>query len=344
MATDDKNNDPEQDDFFGDDDDDFGLPELEYEALDDDSDSSSDDESPEDESDDFASDMSSEMEETPDDDTSDISDDLDIPEDFDDGDDIPDQISDEELEAAMDDEISDEELNEFYEEESFDDFDTGDDGDLSEEMTDSVFDSDGIDEDEFKAFNEDDISDVHDDKAAANPSFSSADSKEAKGKFSRLVIIGVVLFVTLGLAFLFAYNTFFAEDEKPVAEKVIKKPVAKKPETKPEEKKEEPKVDPKPAKKAPVKANPSTPGTVNSIVDRTGNTHVIIASFLDEDMAADYANELAAAGKSPTLIPPFGNAKTTRVAISSYPSLADAQGYVEGFKAEYGPKVWLLKY
>lgn len=337
MATDDKNNDPEQDDFFGDDDDDFGLPELEYEALDDDSDSESDDSAKEEESsveeeleDDFASEV-----EMNDDDSSD---DLDIPEDLDDGEEIPDQISDEELEAAMDEEISDEELDEFYEEESFDDFESGGD-DSSTEMTDSVFDSDGIDDEEFKKF-EKDLGSASESTFKDTSSNSSSYAEEPKGKFTRLVIIGVVSFIALGVAFLFAYNTF-SGDEKPVAAKVVKKPVAEKPVAKPVEKKEEPKIEVAPVK---AKANQATPGTVNTMTERTGNTHVVIASFLDEDMAADYANELAAAGKSPALIPPFGKAKTTRVTISSYPSLADAQGDLEGFKAEYGPKVWLMRY
>lgn len=342
MATDDKNNDPEQDDFFGDDDDDFGLPELEYEALDDDEDTSSDKEEDADENDDSNEEESLEEEidfATSESDDDEISDEMEMPDDIDDEEEIPDMISDEELEAAMDDEISDEELNEFYEEESFDDFE---DSDSDSSGADSIFDSDGIDSDEFKEF-EKGLETPAENQYADTSSYSESSSQEAKGKFTRLVIIGIVVFVALGAAFLYAYNTFFSEQEKPVAAKVVKKPVVKKPVAKPVE---EPKEDPKPEQAAPVKAqpNPSTPGTINALAERTGNTHVIIASFLDEDMAADYANELAAAGKSPSLIPPFGNAKTTRVAISSYPSLADAQVDVETFKAEYGPNVWLLKY
>ena len=61
-------------------------------------------------------------------------------------------------------------------------------------------------------------------------------------------------------------------------------------------------------------------------------------------MASDYSNKLAKEGKSPSIIPPFGNAITHRVAIAGYGSLAEAQRSVDGFKGEYGQDIWILRY
>ena len=71
---------------------------------------------------------------------------------------------------------------------------------------------------------------------------------------------------------------------------------------------------------------------------------IVIASFLDGDLAMDHSQDLAAEGKSPYIIPPFGNAITHRVAINGYGTLAQAQGALDGFKSEYGQDIWILKY
>ena len=63
-----------------------------------------------------------------------------------------------------------------------------------------------------------------------------------------------------------------------------------------------------------------------------------------EDIAADYANKLASEGKSPSIIPPYGNGLFNRVAIASFPTIAAAQQGIESFKNEYGQDVWVLKY
>ena len=103
-----------------------------------------------------------------------------------------------------------------------------------------------------------------------------------------------------------------------------------------------------PAKKQPAKTQPkkvtATPGTVNSLSARTGNFYIIVGSFLDEDMAMDFATKLSNAGKSPSIIPPFGNAITHRVAISGYGTLSEAQNSIDGLKPEYGQDIWILRY
>ncbi|WP_421765404.1 SPOR domain-containing protein [Ekhidna sp.] len=405
MATDDKNNDKEQDDFFGDDED-FGLPELDYEALDDDDDSDQVDEPKKEAEAEKVEEESPKAEATDDESEMDAvfeGESMDMDEE-----EIPDQISDEELEASLEGEdlgdlgdmadlgdmedLDDEDLGDmdmddmpepddsdieekkeeetvedFYEEESFDDFEASDDSDDGEEIPDSVFDSDVLDEDEFAQF-EKELMDSEEEQTADVPKFessqASSSSTESKSKFVKVVVFGILIFASLGTVFLLWYQSNGGEEEQPVAEKVERpvenKPVEKpaeeattenntasenQPETKPAE--TQPKstpADTRPAATQPKPAPQSNPGTVNALSARTGNFYIVIGSFLDGDMAVDYANELAGQGKSPSIIPPFGNAITHRVAISGYASLAEAQRSVNGLKADYGQDIWILKY
>ena len=408
MAKDDKNTDKEQDDFFGDDED-FGLPELDYEALDDD-DSDDVQEEPkaeeapaeepkveEKEEESVSAEDDSVFESESMDDMDMDMDDMDDLEGLDDLDDedIPDQVTDEELEASLagdseeddlkdepdpveskseDKDASGEEMDDFYEEESFDDFDvSGDDG---EEIPDSVFDSDVLDEDEFAQF-EKELMETEEGEMADMSSFdddTTPAAAESKGKFAKVVIFGIIIFAALGAIFWFMspLGSGGEEEKQPVAEKAqTQKPVAEKPvEKQPEETAStgtsttgtsggENATATKPAETQPktpaqrpaantAKPKPqqvaSNPGTVNSLTARTGNAFIIIASFVDGDMAMDYANKLAGQGKSPSIIPPFGNAITHRVAISGYPSIAAAQNALGGFQGEFGQDIWILKY
>ena len=83
---------------------------------------------------------------------------------------------------------------------------------------------------------------------------------------------------------------------------------------------------------------------MNRLSARTNNFYIVVASFVDEDLAMDHANKLAADGRSPSVIPPFGKAITTRVAIRGYGSLAQAQNEVGNYRSEFGQDIWILKY
>ncbi|WP_436516436.1 SPOR domain-containing protein [Ekhidna sp. To15] len=416
MAKDDNTNDKDQDDFFGDDED-FGLPELDYEALDDDDSDSSEEEKVEEPAaeeppvEEPSVEEPKEKELVAEDDSMMDEDDSMMDMDSFDDEEIPDQISDEELEASMtdddslddismddafedddsmddsfddssmddafdeagaeeeasadaDDTSSKEEVDDFYEEESFDDFEESSEG-SDEEIPDSVFDSDVLDEDEFAQF-EKELMDTEEENVADVDDFQSDYSEpapaESKSKFARVVVIGILIFAALGTIFMLAADPFGDEGEtEAVAEKPTPKPVAKTPEKKQEEKPASSTAEPetssatntgnqsntgsqtnRPAAQPQTVA--SNPGTINSLSARTGNFFIVIGSFLDGDMAMDYASKLSGQGKSPSIIPPFGNAVTHRVAIAGYSSLADSQRAVDGFKAEYGDDIWILKY
>ena len=383
MAKDDQDKEREEDDFFGDDDD-FGLPELDYEALDDEE---------LDNSDDLSFDDSLEEEEVSADSEDDF-DDIDAAFDIDEeteGSDAIDEDSDLEAEMSAQAEESS------FEEESFDDFEGGDsdfessddatDFDAMDEDTevsdsdfdDSVFDSDDISDDDFNEFekelmdsgedlgSEEDFSDsfAEDDEYGEPVAATSEDDSGSKGKFARIVIIGVVIFSTLGALFYFLSPSSGEEEQAPVAQKAEPQ---KAPAKTPEQPKEE-EVTPVASEQLeedfgsqsdegsnqPARNNsnqaastgtvPSgNPGDVTSLSERTGNFYIVIASFVDGDLAMDHSQKLASVGQSPTIIPPFGNAITHRVAIQGYGSIGQAQSALEGYKSEFGQDVWILRY
>lgn len=167
-----------------------------------------------------------------------------------------------------------------------------------------------------------------------NTDFNSSDYRDLdrkEKKNSAAVPIIITLLVLIVVAGVVVYFLFFRSAKpEPVVEKpvdtttyVIEKPV----------------VEPEPIEPDP---EPQV-GQVNILTERTQRSYVVVASFFDEDMAKDYADELAAEGMNPTIIPPFGKSKFNRVAIESFDTFAEATQramQVSGFKEE----PWPLKY
>ncbi len=368
MAEENINDKDEQDDFFGDDDD-FGLPDLEYEALDDDDKDDKSDAAPADEP--VAETPQEEpVEETPAETTPDpepVAESSDDPT-MDDMDSDTDNIFGEDIPDDIGDEVGDD----FYSEESFEDFDASDIN-LDEEVPDSVFDSDDFDADgdvgeDFKEFESDlglgesDFQTSDTAASASTPSFSKDEAAASKGKFTKIVIFGTILFLGLGFGFWYAYDNG-GEDEKPKQTARANQQQAKKPAA---QQQRPSNTQQRPAQQQPQQQRPAnnqaaqqsrptqqqpaatpvtaTPGSVTTLDARTGNAFVIVGSFVDEDIANDYANKLAAEGKSPSIIKPFGNGLFHRVAIAGFPTVAAAQQNLDNFKGEYGPDVWVLKY
>lgn len=344
------NEDPEERDDQFDDDEDFGLPDLEYDELD-------EDEGIEDDTfGDLGSDFDSEpaeeevipkvsasREEVPSvskveekEEDVEISDsDLMMSDDSEDW--------EKELEMELESELQEDDSPGFYEEESYEDFDSSNE----EAPVKSVFDSD-------KVAAKDDVfagggfKSAEPAPKAAAPSFKESyaqksvayqayneDESGNKGKFVRTVVIGTVALVLIGSLFYWLSTQFdgskkVAKKEEPKKEVV---PVVEKPIEKPIEK---PVETPKPVE--PVA------GVVTKLEQPSGKTYIIVGSFFDDDLATDYANELADKGQSPFVIPPYKTSKFFRVAIAGYDSFDAAKTNIEGFKAEYGQDIWPLRY
>lgn len=82
----------------------------------------------------------------------------------------------------------------------------------------------------------------------------------------------------------------------------------------------------------------------STISESTGRYYIVIESFVDSDMAADYGNELATKGFSTALLSPQGKRKFHRLTVGDYETFVAAQEEANRLKAEFGEDLWVLKY
>jgi len=175
-----------------------------------------------------------------------------------------------------------------------------------------------------------------DDKKLYNQAVPDAlTQKSNRGRFTKIVILGAVLFTVIATVLIFMLGGLGEPTEEITK---VETPVPAEPEVKEEPVKEE--------AKPPVndKLTKIKPGEIANLPQRTGNSYIVVNSFFDGDLAQDYANVLSARGKSPMIIPPFAEYRFYRVAIAEYGTFAEALRNLESFKAEYGTKIWALRY
>ncbi|MFY0627368.1 MAG: SPOR domain-containing protein [Reichenbachiella sp.] len=179
------------------------------------------------------------------------------------------------------------------------------------------------------------------------PNYKAYSYEESSGGFTKIIVIGLLVIVAIAGGLLF-FNSG-DEGKKKVTKKVV--PVEKvKPKPKVVKKEEpvaaaqvaaQPKERPKPQS---AEASSAAPGEIVNVSERTSKSYIIIGSFVDGDLAMDYANELSADGKGVKIIEPYGKSKRYRVSIADYPTYGDAAGQIDSFKEEFGDQVWALKY
>ncbi len=113
-------------------------------------------------------------------------------------------------------------------------------------------------------------------------------------------------------------------------------------------------ITPEPIVETPVEAPPPVvtqepvkpaSGAFETIKTRTGRYYIVLNSFFDEDLASDYAKELANRGVS-TLILGTGDRKGfNRVVINEdFGSWNTAESRMSELKGTYGDDIWVLKY
>lgn len=148
----------------------------------------------------------------------------------------------------------------------------------------------------------------------------------------------IALGVILLLAGFFVY--FFAFDEPNQSEQVTSTPVTTTETTIIEE---EP-----PVAEAPVEEEWTEPevkeGSVSSISSRTGRYYMIVGSFVDGDLASDFAKNLAGEGHEAKIIEPSGTRKFYRLSVKDAGSIADLNTELDAMRAKYGENVWIVKY
>ena len=93
----------------------------------------------------------------------------------------------------------------------------------------------------------------------------------------------------------------------------------------------------------PATARPEK-GTITKINTPRGCYYVIVGSFIDDDLAADYANQLAQQGVDVMLIAPPQGKHFFRVAVEQEASFYAANEKAAALKATYGKDIWVMKY
>lgn len=89
---------------------------------------------------------------------------------------------------------------------------------------------------------------------------------------------------------------------------------------------------------------PAAEGSVSTISQRTGRYHVIVGSFIDSDLANDFAGRLAKDGQQAKIIEPSGTQKFYRLSVSDAESIDALQSDMDSLKAKYGENIWIVKY
>ena len=85
-------------------------------------------------------------------------------------------------------------------------------------------------------------------------------------------------------------------------------------------------------------------GTITKINTSRGRSYVIVGSFIDDDLASDYASKLAKQGVDVMLIAPPQGKHFFRVAVEQEDSFYDANEKAEQLKATYGKDIWVMQY
>ena len=147
------------------------------------------------------------------------------------------------------------------------------------------------------------------------------------------IVLGVILLLAVA-GFSIYYFVFNKPEEAVVAPPVV---AVQQPE-------------PEVIEEAPVEETwtpePAAPkeGSVTAITGKTGRYYVVVGSFIDGDMASDYAKKLAAQGQEVTLIEPTGDRKFYRLGIYGADSFAEASAELDNLKNTFGQDIWVVRY
>lgn len=189
-------------------------------------------------------------------------------------------------------------------------------------------------EDQFlQDVNESDSTSDSSTEGGYQPSYTYDD--EGGGNSALWIILVVVLLITA--AVLVYWFVFRSEPEPIVEEKpaVIEQPVVIPEDTMPAEIIDEPVED---------FTNEPEAGDIIELTEPTGNYYVVIASFIDDDLAMDYGKKLADEGQGSYILSPKGQKKFYRLAVAELSDINTATLRAEQLKSDYGDEVWVMKY
>ena len=89
---------------------------------------------------------------------------------------------------------------------------------------------------------------------------------------------------------------------------------------------------------------PKAIGAISEISQPLDKYYLIVASFLDNDLAFDYAEKLILSGSNVIIILDFHVRYFTRVALLEYETLDKANVGLDKYKNEFDEQLWILKY
>ena len=124
-----------------------------------------------------------------------------------------------------------------------------------------------------------------------------------------------------------------AEVKKEVKKEIIPEPVI--------EEVIEPEVKTDPPE---LESAPKVIGAISEISQPLDKYYLIVASFLDNDLAFDYAEKLILSGSNVIIILDFHVRYFTRVALLEYETLDKANVGLDKYKDEFDEQLWVLKY
>lgn len=174
------------------------------------------------------------------------------------------------------------------------------------------------------------------------PTYRYTPEEERKKSPTGLIVFLSILGVLIVM--LVIYWFFIRTPERPrqiqpeISEEVTEDPGASEPVV--EQPVEE--TEPAPVVEEPVDTDEGSFETINSA---TGRYYIVLNSFVDEDLAADYARELAGQGVSTYIISPPGGRGFNRVVIDQdFGSWNEAENMMNEMKGTFGGDIWVLKY
>jgi len=85
-------------------------------------------------------------------------------------------------------------------------------------------------------------------------------------------------------------------------------------------------------------------GTIINVNAPQGYYYIVLSSFIDEDLAMDYAHRLTQEGVEVALLIPPAGRYYFRVAIKQGRIFREANEKAETLKTVYGPDIWIMKY
>ena len=108
----------------------------------------------------------------------------------------------------------------------------------------------------------------------------------------------------------------------------------------------EPEPEPEPEPDPVPEVDPLAPySDITAISEPIGRSFIVVGSFIDDDLAMDYSQELLAQDVGSRILAPTDRAPLMhRVAVADYENFQQAMNEISLFRNKYGEQTWVLKY